>query len=163
MVLVRPVTEADASQIVALLNRIIAEGVSTVMDEELTLADQQAFLRGFPSRGTFHAAVNSHAGILGIQDIVPLAGGRAFAHIGEISTFVRQDVQGKGIGRALCAATFAAARRNGFEKVMATVRADNARAVAFYRGQGFRLIGTLERHARIRGRDFDEVLLERFL
>ena len=54
-------------------------------------------------------------------------------------------------------------RRNGFKKVMATVRTDNAQAVAFYRSQGFRLIGTLEGHARIRGKDVDSVLWERFL
>ena len=94
---------------------------------------------------------------------MPLAEPKAFAHVGEVSIFVRQDALGKGISRTLCEATFKADRRNGVEKVMTTVRTDKAQAVTFYRSQGFWLIGTLEGHARIRGKDVDSVLWERFL
>jgi len=43
------------------------------------------------------------------------------------------------------------------------MRADNPREMAFYPRQGFRVIGTAQRHARIDGADFDQVLLGRFL
>ena len=99
------------------------------MDEELTLEDQHAFLRAFPSHGIFHIAVGPDTQILGIQGIVPLAEPKAFAHFGAVGLFVRQDAQGKGMGRTLCEATFEADRRNGVEKVMTTVRTDNAQAV----------------------------------
>jgi L-amino acid N-acyltransferase YncA len=139
MVIVRPVAEADAPQIVTLLNEIIARGTFTAMDQEVTLEDQRAFIRRFPGRGVFHAAVTSDSQILGIEDVVPLAAAsKVYAHVGEISTFVRQDAQGKGVGRILSQATFQAACHNGFEKIMATVRGDNPRAIAFYRSQGFR-------------------------
>jgi RimJ/RimL family protein N-acetyltransferase len=36
-------------------------------------------------------------------------------------------------------------------------------ATARYQHQGFRIIGTAKRHARINGRFVDEVLVERFL
>ena len=164
MVIVRPVTEADTPQIVTLLNEIIARGDSTALDEAISLEDQRAFIRDFPGRGVFHAAVSSDSRILGIQDVVPLAGvSSVYAHVGEISTFVRQDTQGKGIGRILSQATLRAACQLSFEKIMATVRGDNSRAIAFYRSQGFRRIGALERHARINGKVVDAVLLERLL
>jgi L-amino acid N-acyltransferase YncA len=146
-----------------LLNEIIAQGTFLARDKELTKEDQHAFLRAFPSHGIFHIAFGPDTQILGIQGIVPLAEPKAFAHFGAVGLFVRQDAQGKGMGRALCEATFEADRGNGFEKVMATVQTDKAQAVAFCRSQGFRLIGTLEQHARIRGKDVDPVLWERFL
>ncbi len=84
------------------------------------------------------------------------------AHAGEVSTFVQQDAQGKGVGRSLCRATFEAARRHGFRKLTATGGADNPRAVAFYLGQGFRAVGTMQQHAVIDGDYIDEVLMEKF-
>jgi len=45
---IRKVTEEDASAIVALLNPIIAAGKYTVMDEELSVDDQNDFIRNFP-------------------------------------------------------------------------------------------------------------------
>ena len=46
---------------------------------------------------------------------------------------------------------------------VARVKADNPQALAFYRSQGFRTIGTAERHVRVGGRFVDEVLLERLI
>lgn len=161
---VRGVTEKDASEIVDLLNPIIAARTLTVMDEQLTLDRQRAFIRSFPERGVLLAAVEASEGrILGIQDVAPLAGGRVFAHVGQVSTFVREEAWGQGIGRLLFEATLEAAHQRGYEKITATVRADNPRALAFYRAQRFREVGTAERHARIDGRYIDEILMERLL
>ena len=49
----------------------------------------------------------------------------------------------------------------GFRKILATIRADNPGAIAFYRTQGFERVGTLRAHALVRGRFVDEVLMER--
>jgi L-amino acid N-acyltransferase YncA len=162
---VRPVREEDAGSIVDLLNPLIAERRYTVMDEEIPLADQVAFIRTFPSCGVFHVAVDSASQeVLGLQDIVPTSTElNAYRHVGEVSTFVRRASHGHGIGRTLCRATFATARRRGFEKIMAAVRADNARAVCFYLSRGFKIIGTAQRHARIGGRRVDIVQMEKFI
>jgi L-amino acid N-acyltransferase YncA len=164
-VIVRAAREDDAQAMVDLLNDLISPGRYTVMDQPLSLEEQIAFIRAFPERGVFHvAACRTTLQILGLQDVVPLAAERpAFAHVGEVSTFVRRDAQGRGVGRNLCRATFAAASRQGFRKITATVRADNLRAVAFYLGQGFRPVGTLRQHARVGGGYVDEVLMERLL
>ena len=83
--------------------------------------------------------------------------------LGEVSTFVALGSRRAGIGRALTAATLRAARERGFRKVWAPIRADNPAAVAFYRSQGFRVIGTARAHALVRGAYLDEVLAERLL
>jgi len=157
---VRAVSEDDAPAIVALLNPLIAAGAYTVLDEPSTVADQLAFIRNLPERSVYHAAVRDGR-VVGIQDVVPLAETRVFDHVGEISTFVALDARRQGVGRALCAATVTAARRLRFRKLLATIRADNAAALAYYTGCGFREIGTAQQHAHVGDRYVDEVLAER--
>jgi L-amino acid N-acyltransferase YncA len=161
---VRPVREEDAGSIIELLNPLIAERRYTVMDAEIHLAEQVAFIRAFPDRGVFHVAVDSSQELLGLQDVVPISAElSAYRHVGEVSTFVRRHSQRQGIGRALCRATFEAARQRGFEKIMAAVRADNAQAICFYLHQGFKIIGTAQRHACIGGRYIDVVQMENLI
>ncbi len=157
---IRPVREADASAVAALLNAIVRAGAYTVL-AEATEADQRAFIRGLPARGIYHAAVCSESGrVLGVQDVLPLADD---AELGEISTFVALEAHRRGVGDRLCAATFAAARALGFRALRATIRADNRGAVAFYRAQGFELVGTLPGYALVNGRRVGGVLAQRRL
>lgn len=162
---VRTVREEDAESIIELLNPIIQAGGYTIMDEQLSVDDQLDFIRGFPKQGVFNVAVcNESQEIVGIQDVAPIStGSNAFKHVGEISTFVSLNLRRQGIGRRLSQATFREARAQGFLKICATVRADNLQAVSFYLSQGFRIIGTAQKHALVRGRYVDEILLEKLL
>ncbi|WP_181700374.1 GNAT family N-acetyltransferase [Chthonobacter albigriseus] len=163
-IVIRPVVETDAAAIANLLNAIIETRRLTVMVEPLSEDDERSFIRNIPSRALFLAAVDLAGGeILGVQDVLPHAGGPAFAHVGEISTFVAAAARGRGVGRSLATSMLAAARTRGFAKLMATVRADNPAALAFYASQGFRTVGVAERHAVINGQAVDEVFLERHL
>ena len=126
--------------------------------------DQIGFIRGFPERGVYHAAVdNDSQKVLGIQDVQPISSAvNALRHVGEISTFVRLASHRNGIGRSLSQATFQAAKERGFLKITATIRADNGPAIAFYLSQGFQVIGTAQKHAFVGGKYLDEILMERF-
>jgi L-amino acid N-acyltransferase YncA len=162
---IRKAVEEDARSMVALLNPIIQAGTYTTMDDTLSVAEQLAFIRNFPRRGVLHVAVCEQSqAILGIQDVMPLSPeSSVLQHVGGISTFVSLVSHGQGIGHSLCQATFQAAKELGFTKIMATIRADNPRAVSFYLGQGFRIIGTAQKHVFMKGRYIDEILAERFL
>jgi L-amino acid N-acyltransferase YncA len=162
---IRTVREKDAKSIVELLNPIIQAGTYTIMDEQVSVDDQMDFIRGFPERGVFNVAVcNDSHKVLGLQDVQPISTGvNAFRHVGEISTFVSLASHRKGIGRTLSQATFQAAKELGFIKICATVRADNPPAVAFYQSQGFRVIGTAQKHALVGGKYIDEVFMEKFV
>lgn len=131
------------------------------MDRPVTIASQRGFLDSFPERGVFHVAVRG-GNVVGVQDVVPV-GGDGHDHVGDISTFVAMDAQRIGVGRRLTTATLAAARTRGFTKVTATIRADNAGALGFYEALDFIHVGTLRKHARVRGELVDQVLMERLL
>ena len=104
------------------------------------------------------------AKVLGLQSVEPISTwANAFKHVGEISTFVLLASHRKGIGRGLSHATFQAAKEQGFIKLSATIRADNPRAVSFYLSQGFKVIGTAQKHAFVGGKYIDEILMEKFI
>jgi L-amino acid N-acyltransferase YncA len=164
-VVVRDVRDEDAAGIVAVLNPIIAARCYTALDTPIGVEDERRFIRTFPERGVFHVAVDSTGGaIVGLQDVAPFADfTHAFDHVGVIGTYVALARHRQGIAAALFAATYAAARRKGYEKLFAYVRADNEAGLRAYLGQGFHVIGTAARHARIDGRYIDEILIERHL
>ena len=162
---IRTAREEDAESIVELLNPIIQQGSYTIMDEQVSVDDQIEFIRGFPERGVVHVAVRDNSQeVLGLQDVQPIsAGGGAFKHVGEISTFVSLASHRKWIGRSLSHKTFIEARGRGFLKLWAAIRADNPVAVSFYQSLGFKVIGTAKRHAFVRGKYVDEILAEKFI
>lgn len=162
---IRDVGPDDANAIVSILNPIIESAVYSVLDAPLTVQAEQEFIRVFPSRGVFHLAEDlDERRAVGFQTLEPFAAyTHAFDHVGVIATFVVMDCRGRGIGRQLAAATFAAAHRKGFEKVFTFVRSDNPQALTFYQRLGFRVVGTADRQAKIGGLYVDEVIIERFL
>lgn len=125
----------------------------------------RAFIEQFPPRGIFHvAASKADDVILGFQNVEPFASyTHAFDHVGIIGTYVDLNHRRQGIASRLFEQTFAVAPRNGYEKLFAFVRADNPAALATYLRQGFAVIGTARRHARIDGRYVDELMIERLL
>jgi L-amino acid N-acyltransferase YncA len=165
MIEIRDAREGDAEQIAGILNSIIVLRTFTAFDTPVSAEEERRFIREFPARGVFHVAVDSTTTqIVGFQDVSPFADfTHAFDHVGVIGTYVALDRHRQGIAARLFEATYAAARRKGFEKIFGYVRADNDAGLRAYLGQGFRIIGTAARHAKIDNRYIDEVLIERFL
>jgi L-amino acid N-acyltransferase YncA len=165
MVTIRDARVEDAGEVAGILNAIIAARAYTAFDTPVTVEQQRAFIRNFPARGVFLVAVDPDSrAIAGFQDLSPFADfTHAFDHVGVIGTYVALDRRRQGIATALFAATFGAAVRKGYEKIFTYVRADNTAGLQTYLRQGFRVVGTAERHAKIDGRYVDEILIERFL
>ena len=69
----------------------------------------------------------------------------------------------QGVSKKLFQSTFEVAKQKGYEKLFAYVRADNERALAAYMRQGFEMVGTAKKHAKVGGVYIDEVLIEKFL
>jgi L-amino acid N-acyltransferase YncA len=164
-VIVRGARPDDAAGVVAVLNPIVAAGEPVAFDAPLTAEAERLYIAAFPERGVFHVAARRNDGvIIGFQSMEPFAAyTHAFDHVGVIGTYVTSDCRRRGVAKRLFAATFEAARRQGFEKIFTYIRADNPAALATYGAQGFEVVGTARRHAKADGRYVDEVIVERFL
>jgi L-amino acid N-acyltransferase YncA len=163
MIRIRPVRVEDAEGVAKMLNPLILSGENTALDRVVTAEEERAFISGFPARGVFHVAERAEDEVIvGFQNIEPFATYTdSFAHVGIIGTYVDLSGQRQGIGRLLFEATRLAAKEKGYEKFSAFVRADNAAGLAFYKRIGFEMIGVAKRHAKIKGKYIDEVLIEK--
>jgi L-amino acid N-acyltransferase YncA len=164
-VAVREATVDDAAGVAGILNQAVEARTYTVFDRPFSVDEERAFIAAFPARGILHVAVHeSDQRIVGFQNMEPFGPYTgAFAHVGVIGTYVDLDLRRRGIARRLFEATYTAARHKGYEKIFTFVRADNEAAIQTYLNQGFRIIGTARRHAKIDGRYIDEILIERLL
>jgi L-amino acid N-acyltransferase YncA len=162
---IRDAEPDDAAAIIGILNPIIEARTFTVFDAPFTLDAEREYLERFPVRGVWKVAhAPTDRRLLGFQVVEPFANyTTAFDHVGTMGTYVDLACRRRGIARRLFAVTLAAARRKGYEKIFTFVRADNPAALATYRGQGFEIIGTARKHARIDGRYIDEILIEKAL
>jgi L-amino acid N-acyltransferase YncA len=153
----------DAEGILAILNPIIAARCYTAMDTEITVEAEREFIRTFPARGIFLAAIDTASNrTVGFQNVSPFGTfTHAFDHVGVIGTYVDLELRRQGIATQLFAATFEAARRKGYEKFFTYVRSDNEAGLQTYLRQGFRIVGTAARQAKIDGRYIDEVIIEK--
>ena len=163
--IVRPAQPEDAAAIVAIFNPIIESGKYTAFDTPFTVEAEREYIANFPARGIFHVAVRQDdQKIVGFQSMEPFATyTRAFDHVGVVGTYVDLAERRQGIAGQLFAATFEAARQKGYEKLFTFIRADNPAALATYQQQGFQIIGTAHRQAKINGSYVDEIMVERFL
>ena len=80
-------------------------------------------------------------------------------HLGTFGISVAQSHWGLGLGRAMCAAMLAVARRIGITKVDLRVREDNARAIHLYESVGFRREGVAQRGMKLGDRYFADVIM----
>ena len=163
--LIRDAVPGDAGEIVAIFNPIIDAGSFTAFDEPFSVEAERDYIMGLPERAIFHVAVRvNDDSVVGFQSMEPFATyTNAFSHVGILGTYVDLGLRRQGVATHLFRATFEVARRKGYEKVFTYIRADNPAALAVYQHQGFRIVGTAERHAKLRGRCVDEIIVERLL
>jgi L-amino acid N-acyltransferase YncA len=163
--LTREARPEDAEAIVGILNPIIQAGTFTVFDAPLTVDAERRYLLAFPARGVFQVAQREDDGqIVGFQSMEPFASyTRAFDHVGVLGTYVAAESRRQGVSTRLFEATLSVALEKGYEKIFTYVRADNDAALRMYERQGFCIVGTAHRHARIGGRYVDEIVIEKIL
>lgn len=164
-VLIREVQVDDAEAIVDILNPIIQAGVYTAFDTPFTVEAEREYILHFPQRGIFHVAMCDRARkVVGFQSMEPFATyTHAFDRVGVLGTYVDLSYRRQGIARKLFTATFEAARLKGYEKLFTFIRVDNTVALTTYLNQGFQIVGTAKRHAKINQTYVDEIIVERFL
>jgi L-amino acid N-acyltransferase YncA len=132
----RPATSADAPELAALLNGIIARGGTTALQEPFTPERlDRTYLTGPDVLSCVVAADGASGRLEGFQTLI------REAHLpegwGDIGTFTRVGGTQRGIGSALFAATSERARALGLAGLNAEIRADNEGGLAFYGKMGF--------------------------
>ena len=148
-VVVRPIALGDVEGFRACVDAVMQERRWLAYVEAFSLSRTAAFVAGNLESGNPQYVADDGGRIVGWCDIcresIP-----TYAHCGMLGMGVLPPYRGRGVGARLLAATLAAARERGFERVELSVYAHNTAAQALYRRAGFAHEGT-----RVRGRKLD--------
>jgi L-amino acid N-acyltransferase YncA len=98
--------------------------------------------------------------ILGWAALSRVSGRRCYAGVAEVSVYVAQQAQGRGVGKALLQRLIGAAESCGFWTLQATIFAINEPSLRLHAACGFRVVGRRERIAQRDGVWHDTVVLE---
>jgi ribosomal protein S18 acetylase RimI-like enzyme len=158
---IRRATIADATQVAAVLNAVIAEGRYTLFDKPFSDEDERAFIASLGDRAALHVAVVDEV-IVGVQCVDRFASyADSVGHIAHVGTWLLPNFRGQGIGKQLWTESLAFARRCAYRKAVISVLAHNDRALRFYRSIGFTDIGVARDHVQLNGTFYDEIFMER--
>ena len=99
--------------------------------------------------------------IAGWAALSPYSRRQVYAGVAEVSIYVAECAQGKGVGTALLSALVACSEANGIWTLQAGIFPENEASVALHERFGFRVVGTRERIAQLARRWRDVLLMER--
>ena len=103
----------------------------------------------------------SQGEVLGWAALSPVSGRCIYAGVAEVSVYVADGTQGRGIGLALLSALISASEQAGIWTLQAGIFPENTASIALCKRAGFRTVGTRERLGCMEGHWRDVVLMER--
>jgi L-amino acid N-acyltransferase len=152
----------DAEALRAIYNLEVTTSTVTFDLVPRSEAEQRAWLA---ERSGAHAVVVAEDGdeVLGFGSLSPYRDRPAYTTTVEDSVYVRRDVQGRGVGRALLGELVEVATASGFHTMIARVVGGHEASLALHLTHGFELVGTEREVGRKFNRWLDVVVLQRLL
>jgi L-amino acid N-acyltransferase YncA len=98
---------------------------------------------------------------VGWAALSPVSGRPCYEGVAEVSLYVHQQHQRKGIGRILLLALIAASEQNGTWSLLSVIHEENRASIHLHEQCGFRYIGYRERIAQLDGIWRTTVMMER--
>lgn len=159
---VRAAVPRDLPAIAEIYNDAVLNSTATFDTEPATPEDTEEWLR---ERGHPYAAlVAEHGGdVVGWAAIKAFASKPAYQFTAENAVYVRADMRGKGVGKALLGRLMDVAAENGFRTVIARVAAPNPASEGLHRRFGFRRVGVEQQVGYKLGRWVDVVVMQKLL
>jgi L-amino acid N-acyltransferase YncA len=153
----------DGEGIRAIYNLEVTESTVTFDLIPRSAAQQEDWLVHHGGAHPAVVAAGPEGEVLGFGALSPYRSRPAYATTVEDSVYVRRDVQGRGVGRAILDELVNLATSHGFHAVMARIVEDIHTSIRLHRGCGFQLVGVEREVGRKFGRWLDVVVMERLL
>ncbi|AVZ74456.1 N-acetyltransferase [Streptomyces lunaelactis] len=154
---IAPLTEAHANEVLTIYQAGIAEGNATFE----TTAPQWAEFDAAKLPEHRFVALDEDGKVLGWVAATRVSDRCAYAGVVEHSVYVHPGARGRGVARSLLGALIASTEAAGIWTIQSGIFPENAASLAVHARAGFRVIGTRESIGRHHGAWRDVVLLER--
>ena len=155
----RPATPDDAPAIALVYNEGIADRTATFETRPRTAEDVRAWFDGKHPI----VVVEENGGVAAFASTSSYRNRECYAGIAEASVYVARAWRGRGAGRMALAALIASAQQAGYRKLVSRIFPENHASRRLIRSQGFREIGTYEKHGKLDGVWRDVIIVERLI
>ncbi len=160
--LIRDAGPADVPAITAIYAHHVLHGTGTFEEEAPDQAEMTARLQRVQGNGWAWLVAELDGQVLGYAYFSQLRDRSAYRFSAEDSIYIRDDIRGQGVGKALVAALLERAEAVGFRQMFAVVGdSDNVGSIGLHVSLGFRQAGVLKAAGLKFGRWLDVVYLQR--
>ncbi|HXY42206.1 MAG TPA: GNAT family N-acetyltransferase [Vicinamibacteria bacterium] len=164
MVRVRDVAEADVPSITGIYAAQVLHGLATFEEVPPTVEEMRSRRAEILRRGLPYLVAEVEGDVVGYSYATAYRPRPAYRHTVEDSVYVRDDFQGRSIGRALLTELIERCDAGPWRQMVAVIGdSGNAASIALHRSLGFRRVGTLRGVGFKLGRWVDTVLMQRAL
>ena len=162
--LIRHATEADIPEIQSIYAHHVLYGTGSFEEAPPSAEEMAERFRAGLRRGWEWLVAADETGILGFAYYSQFRDRAAYRYAAENSIYVREDVRGQGVGKALVARLIAEATARGFRQMIAVIGdSENVGSVGVHASLGFHHAGVLRAAGLKFGRWLDVVYMQRAL
>lgn len=161
---IRPVAPADLPEIQGIYAHHVLAGTGTFEEEPPSVEAMTERVAHVTDQGWPWLVAEDATGIVGYCYLTRFRPRAAYRFCAENAVYVREDVRGQGVGKALVSALIDAAVAAGFRQMIAVIGdAENVGSIGVHASLGFRRVGLLRGVGWKFGRWLDVVYMQRAL
>ena len=161
---VRSASEADVPAIQSIYAHHVLHGTGTFEEEPPPVEEMLERYREVVDHGWSWLVAVDATGVLGYAYYAQFRDRSAYRYCAEDSVYVREDVRGQGVGKALVAQLIEDATQQGMRQMIAVIGdSENVGSIGVHATLGFHVIGTMRSVGVKFGRWLDVVSMQRAL
>jgi phosphinothricin acetyltransferase len=161
---VRPATQADLPGIQSIYAHHVLHGTGTFEEAPPSVEEMAERLAKVTGHGWSWLVAADASGVLGYAYYTQFRDRSAYRYCVEDSVYVREDVRGQGVGKALVAKLIEDATARGMRQMIAVIGdSENVGSIGVHASLGFHAIGTMRAVGVKFGRWVDVVSMQRAL
>ena len=159
---IRPVRPVDFAEIQGIYAHHVLHGAGTFEEEPPSVEDVAERVAHVTGQGWPWLVAEDATGILGYCYLTRFRPRAAYRFCAENAVYVRQDVRGQGVGKALVGQLIEDATAAGFRQMVAVIGdSENVGSIGVHASLGFQRVGTLRAVGWKFGRWLDTVYMQR--
>src|SRR5579875_1745232 len=161
---IRPATELDLPEIQSIYAHHVLHGAGTFEEVPPSVEEMRTRFAAITTRGWSYLVSADATGVLGYAYFSQIRERSAYRFTAENSIYVRDDVRGQGVGKALVSRLLSEATAMGFRQMIAVIGdSDNVGSIGVHASLGFARVGLLRSSGFKFGRWLTLVYMQRAL
>jgi L-amino acid N-acyltransferase YncA len=161
---VRPAMPADLAYIQSIYGHHVLNGTGTFEEVPPTVEEMTERFEKVTGQGWSWLVATDATGVLGYAYYTQFRDRSAYRYCVEDSVYVREDVLGQGVGKALVARLIEDASAAGMRQMIAVIGdSENVGSIGVHASLGFHMVGTMKAVGVKFGRWLDVVSMQRAL